>query len=278
LPEAAAGSGGEESPGTDFSAAGTPPPVQALPGQSSGGAADWGASGEPRRERTAGFSFLDLPLPALIALGLLLILILALIILFMIRRLHNSPNNAMAYASGAVIPSREEGRVADEDLSRNAELLASFAANQRRGSGTPPVDSHRSWQDTQKDSPPPEGPFLLSLFVEDQNTAIGRRNIHIVKPGYTFTLGGGDSDFLIFLVPIPPHIAEIRSDGRQCTFIPKKPRFFPDLGSHTIPNCIGKTIRIISEKDYELKIRLERYEDPLVALNRLLISVSLPDK
>jgi hypothetical protein len=114
--------------------------------------------------------------------------------------------------------------------------------------------------------------------VEDQNTAIGRRNIHIVKPGYTFTLGGGRSDFLIFLVPIPPRIAEIRSDGRQCTFIPKKPQFFPDIGSQSIPNCIGKTIRVISEKNYELRIRLERYEDPLAALNRLLNSVSLPDK
>jgi hypothetical protein len=184
----------------------------------------------------------------------------------------------MAYASGAVIPSREEKRSTDENSSRNAELLASFAATQRRGSGTPPVDSHRSWQDAYKETPVHEGPFLLSLFVEDQNTAIGRRNIHIVKPGYTFTLGGGRSDFLIFLVPIPPHIAEIRSDGRQCTFIPKKTQFFPDLGAQTVPNCVGKTIRIVSEKNYELKIRLERYEDPLMVLNRLLSSVSLPDK
>jgi hypothetical protein len=210
---------------------------------------------------------------------LLLILILALIVFFMMRRLHDSPNNAMAYASGAVIPSRkEEQGPADEGLSRNAELLASFAANQRRGSGTPPVDSHKSWQDTYKDVPPPNGPFMLSLFVEDQNTAIGRRNIHTIKSGYTFTIGGGRSDFLIFLVPVPPHIAEIRSDGRQCAFIPTKPQFFPDIGSQQISNCIGKTIRIVSEKNYELKIRFERYEDPLLALNRLLNSVSLPDK
>jgi hypothetical protein len=210
---------------------------------------------------------------------LLLILILALIIFFMMRRLHDSPNTAMAYASGAVIPSRkEEQRPADEGLSRNAELLASFAANQRRGSGTPPVDSHKSWQDTYKDLPPQKGPAMLSLFVEDQNTAIGRRNIHTLKSGYSFSVGGGRSDFLIFLVPIPPHIAEIRSEGSQWTFIPRKPQFFPDIGSQTVPNCIGKTIRIVSEKNYELKIRFERYEDPLLSLNRLLNSVSLPDK
>jgi hypothetical protein len=266
--EPSAESGGQgQTPGrTDAAPPGQPAPVR-------------GPSEVPSRERSGGFSFLNLPLPALIALGLLLVLILALIIFFMIRRLHDSPNKAMAYASGAVIPSRkEDGRPADEGAKENAELLASFAATQRRGSGTPPVDSHRSWQDTYKDTPPQTGPSLLSLFVEDQNTAIGRRNIHMLKSGYSFTVGGGNSDYLIFLVPIPPHIAEIRSDGTQCTFIPRKSQFFPDIGSQTVPNCIGKTIRIISEKNYELKIRFERYEDPLLSLNRLLNSVSLPEK
>ncbi|MDR2631197.1 MAG: VWA domain-containing protein [Spirochaetaceae bacterium] len=120
------------------------------------------------------------------------------------------------------------------------------------------------------------GPLMLSLFVEDQNTNIGRRNIHTVKPGYSFTIGGGKSDFLIFLVPIPPRIAELRSDGAQCTFIPRKPEFFPDLGSQPVPNCEGIPIRIISERQYELFIRIDRYEDPLIALNRLLHSVDVP--
>jgi hypothetical protein len=265
-PNAESGGRGQTPGRTD-----TASPVQPIPSR--------GPSESPPRERSGEFSFLNLPIPALVALGLLLILILALIIFFMIRRLHDSPNKAMAYASGAVIPSRrEDGRPADEGAKENAELLASFAATQRRGSGTPPVDSHKSWQDTYKDTPPQTGPALLSLFVEDQNTAIGRRNIHVLKSGYSLTVGGGNSDYLIFLVPIPPHIAEIRSDGTQCTFIPRKSQFFPDIGSQTVPNCIGKTIRIISEKNYELKIRFERYEDPLLSLNRLLNSVSLPEK
>jgi hypothetical protein len=120
------------------------------------------------------------------------------------------------------------------------------------------------------------GPMLLNLFVEDQNTAIGKRNIHSLKPGYSFTIGGGKSDFLIFLVPIPPRIADVSYDGRNCAFIPRKPQYFPDIGSQTIPNCIGKTFRVISDKKYELHIRIERYEDPLQALNKLLRSIKVP--
>jgi hypothetical protein len=117
---------------------------------------------------------------------------------------------------------------------------------------------------------------LLNLFVEDQNTAIGRRNIHNVKSGYSFSVGGGKSDFLIFLVPIPPNIANVRYDGRNCTFTPLKPQYFPDIGSQPVLNCLGKTIRVVSDKNYELHVRIERYEDPLKKLNKLLNSISAP--
>jgi hypothetical protein len=127
-----------------------------------------------------------------------------------------------------------------------------------------------------KDTQIYQGPLMLSLFVEDQNTNIGRRNVHTVKSGYSFTIGGGKSDFLIFLVPVPSRIAELRSDGTQCTLIPHKPEFFPDIGSRQVPDCIGKPIRIISERRYELIIRIDRYEDPLITLNRLLHSVDVP--
>jgi hypothetical protein len=120
------------------------------------------------------------------------------------------------------------------------------------------------------------GPLMLSLFVEDQNTNIGRRNVHTVKSGYSLSIGGGNSDFLIFLVPVPPRIAELRSDGSQCTLIPRRPEFFPDIGSRQVPDCIGKPIRIVSERRYELIIRIDRYEDPLITLNRLLHSVDVP--
>jgi hypothetical protein len=116
---------------------------------------------------------------------------------------------------------------------------------------------------------------MISLFVEDQNTNIGRRNIHTLKAGNRYTVGGGKSDFLIFLVPLPPCIGEIHFDGEQCTFVPKKSRYFPDIGSEAVPNCIGKTIRVLSDNHYQLSFRMERYEDPLKALNRLLNSVNV---
>jgi hypothetical protein len=119
---------------------------------------------------------------------------------------------------------------------------------------------------------------MLSLFVEDQNTAIGRRNIHLLKQGYSLSIGGGKSDFLIFLVPLPPAIAEIRYNGRSCDLIPRKPQYFPDLGSSELANCIGETVRVVSDKRYELRFRFELYEDPLQALNRLLTSVGSAEK
>ncbi|MHB9291337.1 hypothetical protein Holit_00412 [Hollandina sp. SP2] len=126
------------------------------------------------------------------------------------------------------------------------------------------------------ESPGFEGPPMLSLFVKDQSASLGRRNLHILKAGHSLSLGGGKSDFLIFLVPVPPHIARVYFDGTYYFFIPRKSQFFPDMGSQVMQDCIGKTIRIISEKNYELHIRIERREDPWYALSRLLTSVTLP--
>lgn len=117
---------------------------------------------------------------------------------------------------------------------------------------------------------------MLSLFVEDQNTAIGKRNVHLLKAGNTLTLGGKRSDFLVFLVPIPHRIADVRFDGEIVSIIPRKPQYFPDTGSEPIHDCIGEKIRLISDKGYELFIRLDMYQDPLKKLNDFLHSIELP--
>jgi hypothetical protein len=122
----------------------------------------------------------------------------------------------------------------------------------------------------------PSGPLLVNMFVEDQSTVIGKRNIHSLKSGYSLTVGGGKSDFLIFLVPIPPNIGELHRNGSQLTFIPRKPKYFPDLGSSELRDCLNKTIRVISDKNYELRFRFEMYEDPLIALNNMLMSIKVP--
>jgi hypothetical protein len=123
----------------------------------------------------------------------------------------------------------------------------------------------------------PAGPLLLNLFVVDQNTSIGKRNIHSLKSGYSLSVGGGKSDdFLIFLVPLPSHIGDIRRNGSQLTFIPRKPKYFPDIGANEVRDCINKRIRVVSDKNYEMWFNFEMYEDPLIALNRVLYSIKVP--
>ncbi|MDR2435144.1 MAG: VWA domain-containing protein [Treponema sp.] len=227
-----------------------------------------------------GFRLFGEGLPLLIGIAVLGLLAAGLVIFLVTRRLQGSPNRAMAMAAAppprpalsrqAPVPLPEENLPPFKDHSKD---LASFAASRPKQRTTPYAD-HRSLS-----AMPAEfssGPVLLNLFVEDQNTFIGRRNIHALKSGYSFTVGGGKSDFLIFLVPIPAAIGEVRRDGNRCTFIPRKPAYFPDLGSKELPDCIGKTIRVISDKDYELRFRVERWEDPLLALNRLLNSIKVP--
>jgi hypothetical protein len=114
---------------------------------------------------------------------------------------------------------------------------------------------------------------MLKLYVADQSTLIGKRNTHIVKPGLTYTIGGGNSDFLIFLVQVPPNIGELRYQNSTCSFYPRKPEYFPGLNNQPIHDCVGKTIRAVSDKGFELYFRLEQYEDPLVELNKLFNSI-----
>jgi hypothetical protein len=179
-----------------------------------------------------------MPLWLLILLILLGLLILGLIIFFASRKLQSSPKRVVAKASSP----------------DHRDMLSAYAQNQKKSSGTsspltptPPTRKPlpRDIPDDAANQDFRNGPPMLSLFVQDQNTAIGRRNIHTAKEGSSFTVGGGKSDFLIFLVPVPQHIAEVRFDGRQCTFVPRKPQYFPDIGSQQVPSCIGKNIRVV---------------------------------
>jgi Na+-transporting methylmalonyl-CoA/oxaloacetate decarboxylase gamma subunit len=215
-----------------------------------------------------------MPPPLFLTLGIgAVLLVLGLIILLVLKRLHTSPNRAMAYMAGRTVPhpvAKPDKAPPKPQNNENKELFAALAAAQRRGS-SPPKDQPRNIP-----SPDYRETIMLNLFVEDQNTAIGRRNIHAMKSGAVLTIGGGNSDFLIFLVSLPPHLAELRFDGRQCSFIPKRPRFFPDIGGRVLPDCLGKTIRLVSERNYELFFRIEQYENPLDRLNRLLRSLNTP--
>jgi hypothetical protein len=281
---------GQARPGDQGPAAGTAAETRTAQADTAGTPADSGPA-RPGDQGPAGIRsgaegalgsqglspFISLPLLIGLILGALLIIA---FIVVLIRRLQNSPNRVIASAANAEPRRGSQGGISgarDDSANRNAELLASYAANQRQGAAQ--ASSRRiSLQDSQTAFLPTDGPPMLSLFVEGQSTAIGRRNIHAAKEGVTYSVGGGTSDFLVFLVPMPPRIADIHFDGSQCTFIPRKPQFFPDIGSQSIPNAIGKAIRLLSDKKYEFFIRIDRYQDPLIALNRLMHSVEVPEK
>jgi len=225
----------------------------------------------PEQQRESSSSLAS-SLPLIIGLILLALIILGLIIFFATRKLGSSPNRVMAQAASSK-PEPKEDSIPFVDHSKD---LAKYAAVQSKQRSTPYDNRPVKTEAAKPAVINPSGPLLLNLFVEDQNTAIGKRNIHSLKSGYSLSVGGGQSDFLIFLVPMPANIGEIRRNGSQCSFIPKKPKYFPDLGSNELRDCINKTIRVISDKNYELRFRFEMYEDPLEALNRVLMSVNVP--
>lgn len=265
------------------------------------------ASAGSRKEKTKSeFSFK----PLLIALAILAVIGLILLILFIVRNIGNNTERTADKSSDKSSDKKSSDKLSESAADKSSDKssdksLDKVSYAEKKKSDDPEKKKTERFTDhsgdlaayaaaksTQRTTPysnrpvkgsngkpvviNSSGSLFLNLFVEDQNTSIGKRNIHSLKSGYSLTVGGGNSDFLIFLVQVPPKIGEIKREGSQLTFIPKKPKYFPDTGSNEIKDCINKTIRIISDKNYELRFRFEMYEDPLVELNRLLNSVRVP--
>jgi Mg-chelatase subunit ChlD len=114
--------------------------------------------------------------------------------------------------------------------------------------------------------------FPIEMIVELQKRHIGLRNIHKIHKNKSLSVGGGHSSFLIFLVPVPSHIAEISFDGRTFTFTPLKKEYFPQL-SGPIKHCLETEIPAVSDKGYELSLSFHRYISPLEQINALMRSI-----
>jgi hypothetical protein len=82
-------------------------------------------------------------------------------------------------------------------------------------------------------------------------------------------VGGGASDFLVFLVNVPSRSAELYFDGEKLTFVPLRGELFPELDG-PVEDCLGKEIPMISRSGYPLKLRFAAYEKPADIINRLL--------
>jgi len=119
------------------------------------------------------------------------------------------------------------------------------------------------------------GETRVELRVEEQNPHIGLRNVHVIHAGSRKTVGGGSSDFLVFLVSVPRHVADLHFDGEKLAFVPRRPEFFPELAG-PVEDCVGADIPMISSSGYPLTLRFEAYEEPAKSINRLLHCIDVP--
>ena len=120
-----------------------------------------------------------------------------------------------------------------------------------------------------------KGQIKIECRVAEQNSHIGRRNVHELQAGQAKTVGGRRSDFLIFLVSVPHAIAELHYDGESCTFFPRDGRLFPSLDG-PMPDCLDRDIAMVSPRGYPLTLRFVQWEDPGRRLNRLLHCIEVP--
>ncbi len=159
-----------------------------------------------------------------------------------------------------------------QEHSRNMEgrfaLLntANSRMSRRPGFGQHHHSGHISQQ------PPQSG--MTELFVYNQTTAIGKRNIHVMKPGSRMSIGGSkNDDFFIFLVPFPANLAQIQYDGQEYCVSILKPEYFPYEKSADVERCIGRDITVVSKKGYPVTFTFRGYEDPMVKINTILTSI-----
>ncbi|UTC74618.1 VWA domain-containing protein [Treponema sp. OMZ 792] len=156
----------------------------------------------------------------------------------------------------------------DDEVLRRRVLAASFAAKEPRGTYMSPANFFETIEIKRNQS------GMTEIYVLNQNRNIGRRNIHIMKPGTSLTLGGGKTDhFLIFLVPFPSHLAQVRYDGQDYHLAILKPKYFPYEQSNIVNNCIGKTVTLVSDKGYHVYFTFREYESPTEKLNSILTSI-----
>lgn len=114
---------------------------------------------------------------------------------------------------------------------------------------------------------------LIEMRVSFQNPHIGFRNIHRVKENKILSIGGGLSQFLIFLIPMPPHIAELYKENGNYIFNPVQKEYFPDLKG-PVADCLNKEIPVVSRHGYRSIIVFREYISPLAQLHGLLHSIT----
>jgi Mg-chelatase subunit ChlD len=112
-------------------------------------------------------------------------------------------------------------------------------------------------------------PPLIEMRVEQQNHHIGFRNVHRIAAGGARSVGGRHSSFLVFLLPMPSRIAEIRNVDGRYVFTPLRSELFPGV-SGAVENCLGREIPFVSSKGRQLSLHFREWVSPLEEINRIM--------
>ena len=114
-------------------------------------------------------------------------------------------------------------------------------------------------------------PPLIEMRVSLQNHRIGFRNVHRIAPGTNRSVGGRTSSYLIFLLPFPSSIGEIRNVEGKYVFTPLRTELFPGV-SGPVEDCLDKDIPFISSRGTELSLHFRQWVSPLDEINALMRS------
>ena len=109
----------------------------------------------------------------------------------------------------------------------------------------------------------------VEMRVYGQNSNIGLRNVHAIKKGEKRSIGGHNSDYLIFFSSFPHRIAEITMTDNGCELSLIKPEYFETLDK-PLNGCLHKDIRLISDTGYRVTIRFRYYISELERINAVM--------
>jgi Mg-chelatase subunit ChlD len=112
-------------------------------------------------------------------------------------------------------------------------------------------------------------PPLIEMRVSLQNHRIGFRNVHRIGPGTARSVGGRFSSYLIFLVPVPASMGEIRNVEGRYVFTPLRTALFPRL-SGPLEDCLDTDIPFVTPRGHEMSLRFREWEAPLQEINSLM--------
>jgi len=93
--------------------------------------------------------------------------------------------------------------------------------------------------------------------------------VHRIAAGSARTIGGRFSAYLVFLVPVPAGIAEIRNVDGKYVFTPLRAECFPGVNG-PVEDCLGKEIPFVSARGRQSVLHFREWVSPLEEINRIL--------